>query len=963
MRYLWHLAIKNWQSRPGRSAAATAAIALGVGTVVWVSCSYESVRLSISDEVVNTWLGKSHITIEHPAGHWGFVNHAIVDDLRKLSSVEAVACRLCRRVELFPKLSDANSEIDHSTVGAHADALGIESPVEYRFRGLAGLQGRLLGPGEDSAAMMESKLATTLGISLGDEFLMRTYASQKPTAFTLVGMFEKRRVASFQRPVVMVSLSALQQIKNEPNKVTIIDLICTEATTEAITKTAEQAKRIVAAKGRGALVSTALAKLRQLDQAREQTEFVLMMVASVALLTAFFIILTTMSMGLSERMTSMGVMRSIALTRTQMLLLTLIEVVPIGAIGVLLGIPVGLGLTKLATWWIPEYLHGVAISRWGMWLAVTGGMITAIGGALVPALQASRISPLRAVNLQAHPVRVRVAAFAALGGLVLISLHTLMIYRLTAVAWLSPVAIMSDIAFLYLGYGLLTPLLVVVGGRVVTYVTALLLGLRRELVNDQVGRAPWRGGGICCGLMVGLSLIIAVTIHSESIIAGWDFPKKIAGTFLWTRSPVPRSLAGAVRELPGVSACTVVTDVLCDIGGKTGGLFSFLKPKSAFVAGEPEVFLNMAKLEFLEGNLQDALAKLKEGGYVLLPPESATGFNLHVGDTLSITIANQESEFTVAGIVKSPALDIAAAYFEADSYLMLASAGSVLGSLDDLRDRFHIDDVTLFLINIDPEPTVPPPVFHQDEYPRLDTLELAGEVPTWAELLPEESADQPEFFDEVQRWLGECEGGLLLPPPRDLERYALSMQKISSLWADMDPRQRWELFREQLILQKIANLTGKPNAMTGSLRQLKEHIDADIREATRIFTAVPLVALLVAALGAGNLIMANVNSRIRQIALMRAVGATKWQIVRLVMAEAISLGILGSVIGVALGLHFAYDTIGLVTKIIGFAPKFTMPWGYLLLGIGFTCGVCLLAGILPARHAARSNIVEAMRAE
>ena len=43
------LGIRNWRVRPGRTAGGLAAIALGVGVVVWVTCAYESVRRALED--------------------------------------------------------------------------------------------------------------------------------------------------------------------------------------------------------------------------------------------------------------------------------------------------------------------------------------------------------------------------------------------------------------------------------------------------------------------------------------------------------------------------------------------------------------------------------------------------------------------------------------------------------------------------------------------------------------------------------------------------------------------------------------------------------------------------------------------------------------------------------------------------------------------------------------------------
>ena len=106
---------------------------------------------------------------------------------------------------------------------------------------------------------------------------------------------------------------------------------------------------------------------------------------------------------------------------------------------------------------------------------------------------------------------------------------------------------------------------------------------------------------------------------------------------------------------------------------------------------------------------------------------------------------------------------------------------------------------------------------------------------------------------------------------------------------------------------------------------------------------------------------ANVISRSRPIAILRSAGATQWQIMRLVLGEAIVLGGIGSVVGVGLGVYGAWSINTLTLRAIGFAPSFHMPWADISFGAGLTMTVCIVAGLLPARRASRSNIIEAIR--
>ena len=138
--------------------------------------------------------------------------------------------------------------------------------------------------------------------------------------------------------------------------------------------------------------------------------------------------------------------------------------------------------------------------------------------------------------------------------------------------------------------------------------------------------------------------------------------------------------------------------------------------------------------------------------------------------------------------------------------------------------------------------------------------------------------------------------------------------------------------------------------------------DRELSRTMRLITTIPLIGLIVAALGAGNLMMSNVAVRIRQIAILRAIGCTKGQIGRLILAESFILGVLGTAFGLVSGLHMAHSINVATLAAWGYEPVWSIPWDIVGLGIAATLGTCLIAGLFPARYAARSNIVAAMSA-
>jgi ABC-type antimicrobial peptide transport system permease subunit len=957
MHHWSQLATRNWRARPGRTALATIAIALGVGVVVWVTGAYESIRESVAEQVW-TWIGKSQLNVESTAGQWGTVYESIVEDVRKLPNIAHVTGRLKERVEAVLSTPDpgAGGEVEPYADTTPLDVIGIRPESEYVFRDYREdiVKGRVLAPDDHGVVMLEASFAAEHKIGLGDTLRVRRDENSPAVEFRVVGLLQRRRIAQFQRPMAILMLPELQRIAARPGppRVTQIDIILTDSSRPARLATFLQVRRVVDRYQQGFQVRDADAKLRQVEAAQAQTEFILTLISSVALFTAFFIILSTLSMGMVERIGQLGLLRCVGVTRLQMASLVLGEVVPMGLVGLALGVPVGIGLTGLTVLIAPQYVGNLVVSRWGIALALAGGAVTTIAGGILPALQAMRVSPLEATKPQARATRPGLDIFAAILGVAMIGAHTLLMEKLTPMRWLRPSVAMPGVMLLYCGYALIAPALIRFGGELFVRVVAKVLGVRHRLLSDQVGRASWRGAGICSGLMVGLSLIVCLVVHTESLTAGWDFPKRMCEAFVWTGSPIRLETGREAVKIPGIATSALANDFRCTIGW--------------FAAGTPEEFFKMARLEFLEGTEQEAVAKLKRGGYILVAPAFAELGQLHVGSRIYISTGGPAYPFEIAGIVESPALDIAAAYFNADSHFVSAQVNGVMGTLADAKRFFRInDEMTLFLINFDLPPTEPPRLFRERQVPSLTRpSRLIRWMDDWPALMPEREAEL-HAIDTAWSSLGNGADPTWPMLPGELSilrtfRSVLDTARDES-WSRRSPQERWRAFRENVVLALVAERAGAPKSFRKSVAELKAEIDHTLRTATHLMTAVPMVALIVAALGVGNLMMANVASRARQLAVLRAVGATKSQITRLVIGEALVLGAVGSSLGLVLGVHAAYGVNELTRRIWGFPMKFALPWGFVAGAIGLTAGVCLIAGLLPARRAARNNVVAAMQ--
>jgi putative ABC transport system permease protein len=128
------------------------------------------------------------------------------------------------------------------------------------------------------------------------------------------------------------------------------------------------------------------------------------------------------------------------------------------------------------------------------------------------------------------------------------------------------------------------------------------------------------------------------------------------------------------------------------------------------------------------------------------------------------------------------------------------------------------------------------------------------------------------------------------------------------------------------------------------------------------------LALAVAFIGIVNTLVMAILERRREIGIMKAIGASDGDVKRLFFAEAGAMGILGGIVGVALGWAIG-QVINLGTNVYlkrqSFPPEhfWSVPWWLVAFAIVFSFLVSLAAGLYPAGRAARLDPVQALRYE
>ena len=143
--------------------------------------------------------------------------------------------------------------------------------------------------------------------------------------------------------------------------------------------------------------------------------------------------------------------------------------------------------------------------------------------------------------------------------------------------------------------------------------------------------------------------------------------------------------------------------------------------------------------------------------------------------------------------------------------------------------------------------------------------------------------------------------------------------------------------------------------------QLAETFNSILNVVVAVVVGIAVISLLVGGIGIMNTMYTSVLERTTEIGIMKAVGATKNDILYLFILESGTLGMVGGIIGVLIGMAIAklVEYAALMSGIANFYATFTPELIFGSLAFSFILGT--LSGVLPARRAAELAPIDAIR--
>ncbi|MEU4244152.1 ABC transporter permease [Actinoplanes sp. NPDC026619] len=702
------------------------------------------------------------------------------------------------------------------------------------------------GPQKDDEIAVNALIAKQGNLKIGDRVGVLTLEPKK--LFTLVGIWgyqgDKDSIGGSQE-VAFTEPVAQQLMIGKTGEFTSIDVKAAEGVTP------EQLRDQISQKlGAGYDVKTG----QQLadDNAAGLKEFlgffnkILLGFASVALFVGIFLILNTFSIIVAQRTRELAMMRALGASRRQVIGSVLLEAVVIGLVAALLGLGAGVGVGAALGELFASLNDGFEMATVGVPLSailsslIVGVLVTVVA-AVLPALRASRISPVAAMQDVATPdrpltkVSVSGAVVGAAGGTMLaIGLYG------SGGLWL----ILGGVLVSFIGVALLTPLIarpvVSLLGRLFSWSVPGRLGRLNS------GRNPRRTAITAAALMVGIALVTGVTVVMDSaktsLAAQAEDTIKaqivIGGDQNGPRPPTfdPAVLEKA-RQEPGVRNVAGIWNDQAQINGKL-----------EYVTATDD----LAQLTDTYGAAP--LPKLADD-QIVVSSETAADHQWQIGSVLTVQLSRgDERRYTVSAIYQENTLPA--------NYLLPAAATKDFG--------------------------IPQPNFG---FVRLD------DGATLAQVLP----------------------------------------GIKALVAD------------------------SPEV---SATDRTTFIDQQVSDFDTVITMVQVLlalAILIAVLGVVNTLALSVLERTRELGLLRAVGLSRSQTMRMVTVEAVVISVFGALLGVVVGSGLGAAVVRALND--DGITKLVLPWGGMGLYLVLAALVGVLASVLPAIKAARLNVLAAIAAD
>jgi len=955
IRFLAQLVLAQARAQPTRVWLTCLAIVASSAAVTWVVSGYDALVANF-DENAREFLGRYDLVVvpaNLPFGTIAPVPETLVNSLRRDPGIREVNPIAQSRATVTPVAgrSEARGAID-MLVGSRPPVNGAppldpvlvataadEAPYEL-------VAGRWLSAGSaDREAVVSAGAAERLDVEVGAEILVTTISNRQ--RLRVVGLVEEPAEAPNLETIAAPSVAAPAEPKvktsapvseNAPPQQSIgmpIGVVNSPAI-EAVYVRVPVADKINGYPAKVNLLQVALREGVTPDDFRQtwgtklagespclvaldfqavrsgmkgsytvSSELAQAYSATgLAALASVFIIFTTLSMGVTERTRQFALLRAIALTRWQVGAMIVVESLMLGLVGWIGGLVAGQAILSIASAARPDFFQGdLQLGGTCVWL--TGGSVLAgaVGAAVLPAWQAMRIRPLDAASDQ--PLSSNAGwpwISSAVGvGLMLVAPLSVFLLSMDNASRTLLYAVLSYPTLL-LGVVCLAPACMLASRTYLAPLLARCLGLPPLLLASQLHTDRFRTLGATLALTSGLALYSSTQIWGHTMLQNYIPGKWLPDALVAFH---PMGLADEQRplvaQIPGIEANEVLP-------------LAVEQARFAWPAAE-------------------APANLRRDNAVVIGLDVERAFG---GDR--------------------PLLDL--------EFLQGNRADLIEQLLSGKHCLVPEDFTTLTGLGVGDRIPFSPPNAPE----KIVEYEIAGVVatPGWQWMTK---------FSGVRRHYVRTFAIVFADAAR--VRSDFQLQSHEFFWLNLDGTRPLEQVEDSLqsLAEKHAGgqfnagdygrvTAHRPFARLTATQTVRQAITMVAQEVIWGMSQLPLITLAITSLAVANTIAASVRARKWQLGVLRAIGITRSQVVRLVLSEAILIAVVACLLSLAFGLVASWCSVGMsrYSGMFYSPPHLRIPW--LALGGGFAAAIALslAAALGPAIALGRNEPLSLLRA-
>ncbi len=848
-RYLW--------GRKLRSFLTTLAIVMGVMVIFGMGILLPTMTNAFQQSVLSL-SSQVDVTIMHKTGE-AFTT-SVLNKVKGMEGVSAIAGSITRPMNLPPNFYGRDSNITGLTL------TGVDPAAALTIRDYPIKEGRFLKPGDANAAVINSSLADTLGLKLGEP--LRIPTTEGVAKLTIVGLRPSR--PSLGNEEVLVTLTQAQKLLDMSGLINVI-----EANLATKDTTARQAivQQIQAQVGKNYNLN-ALTSDSTLFGALQVAVVAFNLLGYLTLFMGGFIIFNTFRTIVAERRHDIGMLRAIGASRGAIIGLILSEGLVQGIVGTAIGLAIGYllaaGLLALMNPVMEQFLN----SRLGspvvqapeVIVSVVLGVGVTLFAGLLPALNASRVTPIEVLRPSLGETAQRISRIGTIVGAVMIVLALLGLFAGNFVF-----VALGGLLFL-VGLVLVAPALVKPFANMFSLLIALIFARQGtgELAQGNITRQPSRSAITASATMIGLAIIVGAGGMMYSVtgsIVGM-FQKSVNSDYLLVPPSVAlwkgdvgasQSLSNKIRSVPGIGTVSTLRYAQSEI--PTSGARGTGDVQISVLGIEPAAFTEVSGMDFQKGDPQQAYAALANGERTVIVNGilAAQAGGLNVGSTVTLSTPSGQQDYRIVAI-----------------------AGDVL--------NMKINTAYISQANMRTDFNKTEDIFYQINLAQGANKALVDErLKTIVE-------DYPQFrLIETRQYLAEF------------------TQQYDAIFVGM------------YVLLGVLSLPS-------------------------------FIAIL-------NTLAIGVIERTREIGMLRAIGAARRQVRRMIIAEALLLAAIGTAFGLIAGLYLGYVFVQGLSASGIFKMQYTFPLVALLAATAAGLIFGVIASLFPARQASRMGIIQALRYE